>query len=183
MQKQPNSRYCFLCGLENPVGLKLAFYEDEDDRVLARYVPDEEHQGYPGLMHGGITCALLDETIGRTLVRHDLWAMTVELNVRFRQPIPLGQPLTVVGEIVRLRSRTMEGKGEIRLADGTTAATAEAKYIILSEDKTAQFREALGAWKVTADDDLQGEPVETEREYSLYSRASHRVLHIGQPTG
>ena len=54
MQKQPNSRYCFLCGLENPVGLKLAFYEDEDNRVLARYVPDEEHQGYPGLMHGGI---------------------------------------------------------------------------------------------------------------------------------
>ncbi len=160
MKKQPNSRYCFLCGLENPVGLKLAFYEDKDNRVVASYVPIEEHQGYPGVMHGGITCALLDETIGRTLVRHDLWAMTAELNVRFLQPIPLGQPLRVIGEIVRLRSRTLEGKGEIRLADDSVAATAEAKYIILSADKVAQFRAALGSWQVTLDEHDDGEEVE-----------------------
>ena len=115
MTKQPNSRYCFLCGVQNPIGLKLTFYDD-DDRVRAQFTPGEEHQGYPGVMHGGITCALLDETIGRTLVRQDIWAMTVDLQVRFHKPIPVGQPLTVLGELVRLRSRTMEGKGEIRLA-------------------------------------------------------------------
>ena len=106
VEKQPNSRYCFLCGLENPIGLKLAFYADEANRVITRYVPDAPHQGYPGILHGGIICALLDETIGRTLLRENIWAMTVELNVRFCKPVPLGQPITVVGEIVRLRSRT-----------------------------------------------------------------------------
>lgn len=153
MQKQPNSHYCFLCGLANPIGLKLAFYQIDDKRVEVHYVPREEHQGYPGVLHGGITCALLDETIGRTLVPDDIWAMTVSLNVRFRAPIPLQTPLTVVGELTRLRSRTMEGTGKVILEDGTVAATAEAKYILLSEDKVDEFREALGSWQVVPDEE------------------------------
>ncbi len=151
MQKQPNSRYCFLCGLENPIGLHLKFYDDDESRVIAQFEPLEEHQGYPGVLHGGIICALLDETIGRTLVRHDIWAMTVSLNVSFLKPVPTGQPLTVVGEMVRLRSRVMEGKGEVRLADGAVAATAEAKYIRLSDEKMDQFRQELGFWQVVPD--------------------------------
>jgi len=162
MQKQPNSRYCFLCGMQNPIGLKLSFYEEEESgRVIARFTPQEEHQGYPGVLHGGITCALLDETIGRTLVRYDIWAMTVELNVRFRKPIPLGKPLTVIGETVRLRSRTMEGRGEIRLADGTVAATAEAKYIRLSASEIERFREELGFWQVIPDPEDAQPPMGT----------------------
>ncbi len=153
MKKQPNSRYCLLCGMENPIGLQLAFYDQEDGQVTARFTPGEEHQGYPGVLHGGIICALLDETIGRTLVRHDIWAMTIDLQVRFRQPVPLGQELTVVGEMVRLRSRTMEGRGEVRLADGTVAATAEARYIRLSDDQLERFKAELGFWQVVPDDD------------------------------
>ena len=152
MDKQPNSRYCFLCGIENPIGLKLAFYDEEDGRVMARFTPCPEHQGYPGVLHGGIVCALLDETIGRTLVRQDIWAMTVNLDVRFRQPAPLGQELTVTGEMVRLRSRTMEGRGEVRLADGTVAAAAEARYIRLNDDQLERFKAELGFWQVVPDD-------------------------------
>jgi len=152
MHKQPNSRYCFLCGMENPIGLKLAFFDDGENRVVADFTPGEEHQGYPGVLHGGFTCALLDETIGRTLVQQEIWAMTVELDVRFRKPIPLHQPLKVVGELVRLRSRTMEGKGEIRLADGSVAATAEAKYIRLPDEEVEAFQEELGYWEVVPDE-------------------------------
>jgi uncharacterized protein (TIGR00369 family) len=151
MQKQPNSRHCFLCGLENPKGLRLAFYEDEGNHVTTHYVPENAYQGYPGVLHGGIICALLDETIGRTLVRQDIWAVTVELNVRFCKPVPLGQPLTVTGEIVRLRSRSMEGRGEVRLADGTVAATGEAKYVRLSDAQVERFRNELGFWQVVPD--------------------------------
>jgi len=152
--RQPNSRHCFLCGIENPIGLKLVWYEDEENRVYADFTPGEEHQGYPGVLHGGITCALLDETIGRTLVRDDIWAMTVDMNVRFRKPIPLHRPLRVVGEMSRLRSRTMEGHGEILLEDGTVAASAEARYIRLPDDKVDAFRDQLGFWQVLPD----GEP-------------------------
>ncbi|MFP3896247.1 MAG: PaaI family thioesterase [Anaerolineales bacterium] len=152
MDKQPSSRYCFLCGRENPIGLKLVFFDDGEDRVVADFIPREEHQGYPGTLHGGITCALLDETIGRTLVPYDIWAMTAELNVRFRKQIPLGQPLQVVGELVRLRSRTMEGRGEIRLADGSVGATAEAKYILLPDEEVEAFKEELDYWRVVPEE-------------------------------
>lgn len=160
MQRQPNSRDCFLCGLQNPIGLKLVFYQDDDCRVVARFVPEERHQGYPGVLHGGIVCALLDETIGRTLVRYDIWAMTVELNTRFLKPVPLGQQLTVEGAITRLRSRTMEGEGRVILEDGSVAATAQAKYIRLTDEQTARFRDALGFWQVVAEDG--GSPPELE---------------------
>jgi uncharacterized protein (TIGR00369 family) len=152
MNKQPNSRYCFLCGLENASGLKLRFYEDDAGRVLVEFTPRPEHQGYPGVLHGGIACALLDETIGRTLVRKDLWAMTVALDVRYHRPVPVGQAVTVVGEVVRLRSRTMEGRGEIRLPDGTVAVSAEARYVLLTPERTAAFRSELGFWQVVPDD-------------------------------
>lgn len=153
MHKQPNSRYCFLCGLENPIGLKLRFYEEDENRVMVRFRPCQEHQGYPGVLHGGLACALLDETIGRTLVRHDIWAMTVSLEVRFLKPVPLDQELTVIGEMVRLRSRTMEGRGEILLADGSAAVVAEAKYIRLPESQVEQFRGELGFWQVVPDEE------------------------------
>ena len=156
MQKQPNSRFCFLCGVDNPIGLKLSFYDDDQDRVVCRFTPSEEHQGYPGVLHGGITSALLDETIGRTLVKGDIWAMTVQLNVKFHQPIPLDQELTVIGEITRLRSRTLEGSGQILLADGSVGASAEAKYYRLADDQIAQFRAELGSWEVVPDEPAEG---------------------------
>ena len=152
MHRQPNSKHCFLCGVENPIGLKLAFYETQENRVLVRFVPEERHQGYPGVMHGGIACALLDETIGRTLVSHDIWAMTVDLQVRFHQPVPLCEPLTVVGEIERLRSRMMNGRGEIRLADGSVAVSAQGRYIHLPEDKVDEFRDQLESWQAVPDE-------------------------------
>ena len=154
VQRQPNSRYCFLCGVQNPIGLKLAFYMTSEDQVIARFVPQDAHQGYPGVMHGGIACALLDETIGRTLIRHDIWAMTVDLNVRFHKPVPLNEPLTVVGEIVRLRTRMMEGQGEIRLADNSLAVSAQGRYIHLPEEKVDAFKDELGFWEILSEKEL-----------------------------
>jgi len=155
LKRQHNSRNCFLCGVDNPIGLKLAFYELDDGRVAARFTPGEEHQGYPGVMHGGIACALLDETIGRTLEKLDIWAMTVDLNTRFLKPVPLNEPITVIGEMVRLRSRTMEGKGEIRLEDGTVAVVAEARYIRLTQEKMDEFRNELSFWQIVEEDQQQ----------------------------
>jgi acyl-coenzyme A thioesterase PaaI-like protein len=61
MEKQPNSRMCFVCGIENPIGLKLFFYTDDEGRTITRFRPKPEHQGYPGQLHGGIISTLLDE--------------------------------------------------------------------------------------------------------------------------
>lgn len=65
MEKQPNSRICFVCGIDNPIGLHLAFYTDQEGRCIARFRPKPEHQGYPGQLHGGIISTLLSEWMGR----------------------------------------------------------------------------------------------------------------------
>jgi acyl-coenzyme A thioesterase PaaI-like protein len=61
MEKQPNSRKGFACGIENPIGLHLAFYTEDDGRCIGRFRPKPEHQGYPGQLHGGLISSLLDE--------------------------------------------------------------------------------------------------------------------------
>jgi acyl-coenzyme A thioesterase PaaI-like protein len=60
MEKQPNSRMCFVCGVDNPIGLHLSFYTDDEGRTVARFRPKPEHQGYPGHLHGGLISTLLD---------------------------------------------------------------------------------------------------------------------------
>jgi len=152
MQKQPNSRMCFVCGMENPIGLKAFFYEDDDGRVIVKFTPREEHQGYPGFVHGGIITALVDEVIGRVVTSLDLWAVTAKLELKFRKPVPWGEELTIIGEMIRLRSRSFEAKGELRLADGTVAVEGYGIYVRLPDEEIERQRAALDFWKVVPDE-------------------------------
>jgi uncharacterized protein (TIGR00369 family) len=148
LTKQPNSQMCFVCGMENPIGLKLSFYEDSDRRVTATFTPGDEHQGYPGVLHGGIAAALLDEALGRVAIGRGVWLMTARMELRYKRTIPLGQPLTVVGQVRRETRRLFEAGGEIRLADGSVAATAKATYLPVPQDRLEEMQEAVGYWQV-----------------------------------
>ncbi len=154
MRKQPNSKMCFVCGMKNIAGLKAFFYEQEDGSVLAKFTPQDIHQGYPGRLHGGIATAILDETIGRAImVRYgeEIWGVTVELRVRFKAPVPLGQELRVIGRITRDTRRVFEGEGELLLADGTVAVVAQGKYLKLSLEAIGTFDPEEQEWRVVPD--------------------------------
>jgi len=153
MKKQPNSSGCFVCGIHNPLGLHLHFYEDDEGQVVVHYTVPEMYRGYPGVVHGGITCALLDETIGRALIRDDYWAVTAKLEVRFRKPVPTEQPLTIIGRVTRLTRRVAEGYGEIRLADGTVAAEGKGLYIRLPDEEVERMKNSLEFWGVVPEEE------------------------------
>ena len=68
---QPNSLKCFVCGLENPYGLHLRFFDSEPGEVIAEVTVPEQFQGYPGIVHGGIIAAMLDEAAGRSQMGND----------------------------------------------------------------------------------------------------------------
>ena len=125
------SRMCAVCGRENAWSLKARFLELEGDELLAIFTPLPEHQGYPGRLHGGIASALLDETIGRAIQRRqpDRWGVTIDLNLRYRRPIPIGGELRALARITRDTSRMFEGRGEIVLVDGTVAVEARGRYL------------------------------------------------------
>ena len=137
LNKQFNSKKCIVCGMENDLGLKTRFYELDNCELAAIFNVIEEHQSYPGRMHGGIASAVLDETIGRAIMIDEprTWAVTVDLNVKYRLPLPLDTQLLCIGRITRNTRLIFEGEGEILLPDGSIAATATAKYRKLNLDK------------------------------------------------
>jgi acyl-coenzyme A thioesterase PaaI-like protein len=132
--KQPGSRMCFVCGRENQFGLHAEFLI-EDDKVVVEFTPEERHQGYPGVMHGGLVSTLLDETIGRSAFLLNKWVVTAKMELRYRQPVPIGKPIRVVGWITRDRGRMLEAQGEVRLSDGTVAVEAKGLFVELPEER------------------------------------------------
>ena len=149
--KQENSKMCFVCGLKNSFGLKAQFYETENNEIAAIFTGEERHQSYPGRMHGGIAASMLDETIGRAInINSDkeLWGVTIELKVKYKKPIPLGQELKAFGRLTRVDKRLFRGTGEIINPDGEVAATAEGLYMKLPIESIADFDREENDWKV-----------------------------------
>jgi len=150
-RKQPNSKMCLVCGLKNPHGLFTSFYELPNGELVGLFTARDEHQSYPGRLHGGITTALLDETIGRAIRARsgdDIWGVTVEFTTRFQKPIPLNTRLRVVGRITKDEGRLFEGTGEILLPDGEIAARGGGKYLKLPLSKIADFDVSAQEWRV-----------------------------------
>jgi len=157
-RKQENSKMCLVCGLKNPYGLKASFYELDTDELVCIFKPRDVHQSYPGRLHGGITTAILDETIGRAIRSRNedsMWGVTIEFTTKFKKPIPLDQELRVVGRITSETSRIFEGSGEILLPDGEVGAIGVGKYMKLSLERIADFDVDEQEWKITP---LEGDP-------------------------
>lgn len=110
---QPNSRMCFVCGLENPVGLRLRIYRTSPGEIEATFTVPAHFQGYPGVLHGGITASILDEFCGRVHMGDDplspRFVYTAKLEVKYRRNVPVGAPLRVVGRAARSKGRLAEG--------------------------------------------------------------------------
>jgi acyl-coenzyme A thioesterase PaaI-like protein len=140
LKKQHISKMCFVCGVKNDFGLHANFYETDANELVALINPSEQHQGYPGRMHGGIAAAILDETIGRSICsgkEEQIWSVTLELKTRFRKPIPLGQEVKIVARITSEGNRSFEGTGEIVLPNGEIAVSAEGKYMKVNIERIA----------------------------------------------
>lgn len=155
--KQPNSKHCFVCGVENSLGLRLEFFEIGEGRVAAEPVLPQSYQGYPGIVHGGIVAAMLDEISGRAAMieDHNHFRLTAKLEIRYRRPVPVGEKLRLQGWVVQDRGRLMDAHAEIRLMDGTLAAEAKAVLADLPDAPQEELLEELG-WRIYPD--LNPEP-------------------------
>lgn len=151
-KRQPNSRYCFVCGVENPFGLNLQFYETGPGEVTVEHTVSEEYQGYPGVVHGGIVTSMLDEVLGRVHMGNDMedprFLYTARMTIHFRKPVPVGQPLRIVGRAEKNRRRAATSSATIYGPDGDVLAEAEGLLVDVPDDVVEQVDlETLG-WKV-----------------------------------
>lgn len=140
---------CFVCGEKNEFGLHARFYETDNNELVALINPSEQHQGYPGRMHGGIAATILDETIARSVCTgkdEQIWGVTLEFKTKFRKSVPLGQELKIVARVTSEGNRSFEGSGEIVLPNGEIAVSAEGKYLKVNIEKIITDPDVTDDW-------------------------------------
>ncbi|MCD6526167.1 MAG: PaaI family thioesterase [Desulfuromonas sp.] len=131
-RSQHISKNCLVCGTENKLGLQTRFYQTEEKEVIGLFTARHEHQSYPGITHGGISAALLDEVIGRAIMAfydQNTFGVTIDLQLRYHKPVPLNVELKSIGRITKDKGRIFEGSGELLLPNGDVAVSATGKYM------------------------------------------------------
>jgi len=150
--KQPGSKMCFVCGRENPVGLKIDFYTTTKGQTRAELSVPACYEGYPGVVHGGIIAALLDEVGGRAQMDHpNRFMVTAQLNVRYRKPVPSEIPLVLLGQAGERRGRVSFAQSEIKNEDGEVLADAELVLVDIPEENLAEVDPDVLGWRVYPD--------------------------------
>ncbi len=119
---------CLLCGNLNPLSMKLKFFSDSNLHVHADFTPHDMLQGYKGILHGGVTCALLDSAMVNCLFSQSISALTAELNVKFIQPVTCKNTLHLHAWIEKATPPLYVMKSELSCGS-KIYATAEAKFM------------------------------------------------------
>ncbi|HOC31971.1 MAG: PaaI family thioesterase [Armatimonadetes bacterium] len=128
-------RVCIGCGTDNPRGLHLQF-EWQGDVLVSHWTPGAEYQGWAGVVHGGMLGLVLDEMMGQIVYRCGHLSPTAELTVRYRQPVPIQKPLTLLGFKPEGR-RILLCRAEIRNEAGDLMAEAVGKFLPSPRDTGA----------------------------------------------
>lgn len=123
-----DDNWCVACGEDNPRGLHLQFRHEGDDYVCD-FTPERFHQGWKGIVHGGILATLLDEAMNHMLSHNGEPVATAELTVRYRRPVKVGEPLQVRARLVRSRPPLYVAEAKIVDAAGQVVAEAGAKLM------------------------------------------------------
>lgn len=160
-KKQPNSRHCFVCGVENVYGLQLDFYETKPGEVMVETVVPDRFQGYPGVVHGGIVASLVDETLGRVHMGNEMnkprFMFTAKLSVQYRKPVPTNKPIKIVGYAIKVKRRSATSVAKIYGLDGELLVEADAILIDIPQETLSTVdMEAVG-WKIYPDEEKRND--------------------------
>lgn len=125
--------YCVGCGDKHPTGLRLVAHAGEGANLTAVFTVTEDHQGAPGLAHGGLLTLALDDALGKLMWIIRAPGVTARLETDFLLPVPVGSKLFISAEITGQVNRKVYSKGEGRLnsIDGPVAMKASALYVVV----------------------------------------------------
>lgn len=119
---------CFVCGDNNDYGLKAKFYF-KNDAAVTECTAQKRFEGYYNVYHGGITATLLDEVMIKGLLARDIFAMTVEINIKYHKLVSIGQKLFFEGKLDQKKGRLYLTTGQVKTENGDVVASATGKYL------------------------------------------------------
>ncbi len=120
---------CYICGTENPHSVGLTWYAKEDGSIFSEFTLTIKQQGPLGHIHGGASAAVLDEVIGVAIWRAGYNVAVVNMELNFRQAIPVDSTVTVEARMTKKEGRKVFGTGEIYLPDGSVAVSCTGIYV------------------------------------------------------
>jgi len=131
---------CFVCGENNPNGLRLGFEIDKEKQTLkTTFVASPTFQGWDGIVHGGILSTLLDEAMAKLVYELGYQAVTASIEIKFKKPAPILEPLLVYGEVTEVSRRLIRAKARIADKDGTILAVGTSTFMKQGTSATNSF--------------------------------------------
>ena len=134
---------CFACGGKNPIGMHLEI-ELGDGTARTEWTAAPDFAGWEDKIHGGILATLLDEVMAWAPSSFDSWAVTAEMNIRFRTPANPGERLTAEARVTSRRRRIYAVHGEVRGQDGRTIAEANGRFLGASPTEKRSLKQRYG---------------------------------------
>jgi uncharacterized protein (TIGR00369 family) len=129
MKELRDNQRCYVCGTNNPAGLQVLFEFDRNSRTIAgRFTAKPDHEGWEGIVHGGIISALLDEAMVKLAAHLGIKAVSAEITVKFKAPASSGTELIVRGSIVKEANRLIEAEATVE-QDQKVVAEAKGKLL------------------------------------------------------
>ena len=127
---RPDANNCFVCGPDNPVGLRITFHLDEQQICRGEFTPAENHQGFDGVTHGGIVFSALDDVMANWLFLQGIRGYTARCDVRYRAPLPIGVKARLEGRCIRQKGRLVALQAKaLRADDASIVAEAQATFM------------------------------------------------------
>lgn len=151
--RQPTSLNCFACGKDNPFGLHLEWFnDDEKKQVETTFTLGDNYCSYPGTVHGGIIATILDETSGRAVLlgnKFNNLMVTLKMEVTYKKNTPTHTPLRAVGRVIKGGTSRAQVEGEIILPDGTVSAKCVSLLYKLPDAIRAKWGQEAAEWERT----------------------------------
>ena len=128
--------HCFGCGELHPTGLHLVANAGDGANLSAQFTVTKDHQGAPGLAHGGLLSLAFDEALGKLMWLIRAPAVTARLETDFLKPVPMGSTLHITARITGQVNRKVytSAEGRLNAADGPLAVKASALFVVVSMD-------------------------------------------------
>jgi acyl-coenzyme A thioesterase PaaI-like protein len=119
---------CLLCSKSNPMSMHLDFYADLTGTVYAEFMTNPYLQGYKGILHGGVTCALLDSAMTHCLFNLQIEGVTGEMNIKFIKPVPINSKIILKAALEKKYDPLYIIKSELYIEE-ILYASASAKFM------------------------------------------------------
>lgn len=129
MQPLPSHGPCFVCGSGDTPGMGVTWYVLDNGSIFSEVTLGRAQQGPPGFGHGGASAALLDEAMGAAVWLAGHRAASINLNISYHKPVPLGQLIRITAWVKEENGKKITAAGEIHLEKGSLVVSGEGIFV------------------------------------------------------